>query len=875
MAVPKDYSRHVALGAMLTITPMRSTLVICITAPFILLLGVSAQPPRPPATASQGNEFAIVIRPFLQSYCVKCHGAEKQQAKLRLDTLPDSFADPAVKSKWAEVVNAINGSQMPPTGERQPSVDAAGKITDWISTELGRAEIAKRAAHVVLRRLNRAEYDNTIRDLVGVDFHPADRFPEDPSAGGFDNIGQALTVSPLHVETYYAAARQILDRALVEGNQPPVLKWHFEPEENNLGMDRLRVKRDGQGILLNRGANPVENGFTVIHHESWDKVIDFRGFTVPYEGDYIIRFRAAGRTPTREQVVASASRILKQRYDEEMASNPNGKIYHEVQMQEDLNHFRTHRSYGYGPPRIKVVQNLGGTPHVVAEMDIAAPEASPQVYEIQVHFTKQEAGVELHYAYDIPRYLENFWMQGKEEFARPELLVDWVELEGPIYPSWPPPSHRRLLPPTVDGSSRSDIETARNALRELMTRAYRRPITQQEVEAKVALFSRLRADKPSFIEAIKAPMAAVLSSPNFLFLAEPVRSAGGSEKLTGYELASRLSYFLWSSMPDEELFRLAASGQLTKPEVLSSQVTRMVADPKSESFVMNFAGQWLGLRRVGANPPAENLYPDYDRHLEISIVRESEGFFSEILHHDVDARNLIKSDFVTINERLARFYGLQGVKGDAIRRVPAPPDSHRGGLVTQASIQTITSNGTRTSPVTRGVWVLRTLLGQDPGLPIANVGEIATKVPGIDKATVRQRLQIHRQNPSCARCHDKIDPLGFAMENYNACGEWREREGHGYNGRIEKDDPVIDTSSTMPDGTEIHGVEGLQAQLLKHQDLFLNTLASQMTTYALGRELGFSDRPAVLASVSAMKQHGYTLKSLITAIVTSSQFTSR
>jgi hypothetical protein len=241
----------------------------------------------------------------------------------------------------------------------------------------------------------------------------------------------------------------------------------------------------------------------------------------------------------------------------------------------------------------------------------------------------------------------------------------------------------------------------------------------------------------------------------------------------------------------------------------------------------------------------------------------------------VDARSLIKSDFVTINERLARFYGIPGVKGDAIRRVPAPPTAHRGGLVTQASIQSLTSNGTRTSPVTRGVWVLRTLLGSDPGLPVANVGEIASKVPGIDKATVRQRLQIHRENPACARCHDKIDPLGFALENYNATGEWRDREGHGYQGRIQPNDPLIDASAKMPDGTEVQGVEGLQAQLLKQEDQFLTTLATQIATYALGRELGFSDQPAVRSYVETIKRNRYTLRSLVKAIVTSDRFTTK
>lgn len=856
----------------------KSSVVFLGIASIGLVLAAAAQGPGKSSAPSTDKPFAAAVKPFLNLYCVKCHGAERQQGRLRLDTLPDTFADPATKAKWTEVVKALNSRQMPPTSEKQPAVDEAGRVIDWLSERLARAEIERRTTHVVLRRLNRSEYNNTIRDLVHVDFRPADRFPDDPPAGGFDNIGQALTVSPLHLEMYYAAARQILDRALVQGTQPPVLKWRFEPEQNTKGIDAFRVTRDGQNILLNKGENPVENGFTVIHHDSWNKAIDFRGFTLPYEGDYIVRFRAAGRVPTRAQVVTSAGRILKQRYDEEVAGNPGNRASAQEQMDTDLKHFKTHRMYDYGPPRIKITQNLGGTPGVIAEMDVDAPLSAPRTYEVRAHFTKQDAGIEMHYAYDIPRELENFWMQDKDGFARPELLVDWVELEGPIYTSWPPPSHRAILGDAgAPVGPAAEMTAARTMLSRFMTRAYRRPVTAPEVEAKVALFRRLRPDKPDFVEAMKPPLAAVLTSPNFLFLAEPVRELAGADggKLTPYELASRLSYFLWSSMPDDALTRKAASGDLTKPEALKAEVGRMLADPKSDALVKNFAGQWLGLRKVGSNPPVQSLYPEYDRHLEISMVRESEGFFAEILRNDLDCRNLIKSDFVTINERLARFYGIPGVKGDAVRKVPAPPSAHRGGLVTQASIQTITSNGTRTSPVTRGVWVLRTLLGADPGLPVANVGEIASKVPGIDRATVRQRLQIHRQNPACARCHDKIDPLGFALENYNACGAWRDREGHGYNGRIDADDPIIDTASTMPDGTPIRGVEGLQAQMLKHEDQFLTNLASQMMTYALGRELGFADRSAVAAEVQEMKKRGYTLRALIEAIAASDQFRSR
>lgn len=538
-----------------------------------------------------------------------------------------------------------------------------------------------------------------------------------------------------------------------------------------------------------------------------------------------------------------------------------------------MEHFATDRIYDYGPPRIKVGIDLGGTPKVVAEFDIDALESTPSTYEVRANFTTEKAGVRLNYAYSVPSVLENFWMQGRDEFARPELLVDWIELEGPIYPSWPPASHTRLL---FESPNREDELTyASEVLNRFMARAYRRPLVEGELESKLELFRKVRADKPSFIEAIKVPLAAVLASSNFLYLAEPEAARDKPTRISGYELASRLSYFLWSSMPDDELFRRATRGELTKPEVLETQVTRLLGDPKSDAFVANFAGQWLGLRDVGANPPTSTLYPKYDRHLEISMVKETESFFAEILRHDMDARSLIKSDFVTINERLARFYGIPGVKGDQFRRVAAPPDSHRGGLVTQASIHCITSNGTRTSPVTRGVWVMKSLLGTDPGLPVANVGEIPSKVPGLDKATVRDRLEIHRENPACARCHDKINPLGFALENFNACGEWRDQEGHGYNGRIGKNDPIIDASAKMPDGSEFSGVEGLQSQLLMNEELFLTSLASRMMTYALGRELGFSDRAAVRSLVETMKQNQYTLRSLIVAIVTSEQFNTK
>lgn len=836
--------------------------------------------------------FRSVIAPFMKSHCVRCHGAEKKEGNFRIDThLKTDFLDPSSKDKWGEVVNVLNSHEMPPEGEPSPKPDEVGKVVDWITEQMARAELVRRDGLIVLRRLNRDEYRNTIRDLIGVDFDTSG-FPQDPPASGFDNIGKALTMSPLHTELYLDAARKILDRALVEGDQPSQIRWRFEPEVGD--GDSSRVKYDDQRPIVHGGKNPIKNGFKILHHESWDRHLNARDFRVKHEGEYVVRIRAAGVVPNRGAVVESARKALQDRFDKQMVQNPKGEKYHREQMDRDLKHFESDRMYDYGPPRLKLIQTLGGQPRVIGELDIPAPLDKPEVYEIRTRFTTESAGLTIEYDYDIPRVLENFWFQGHEVFARPELWVDWFEIEGPIYDAWPPKSHRELLPQALSGG-RNETAQAREVLQKFMRRAFRRPVTDTEVADKLKLFDLVRKDSPSFVQAIKSPLIAVMCSPNFLYLAEPVannirtstetprKSATAAistnalppRRLTDHELASRLSYFLWSSMPDHELFQLADAGKLSAPQTLAKQVDRMLSDKRSEAFVRNFAGQWLGLREVGANPPAMDLYPQYDRHLEVSMIEESRSFFAEILRNDLDLMNFVGSDFVVINERLARFYGIPNVRGDQFRKVNVPDGIHRGGIVTQASVLTTTSNGTRTSPVKRGAWVLKNLLGTDPGLPVANAGDIAPKVPGIDKATVRQRLEIHRTLPQCARCHNKIDPLGFALENFNAAGEWRDREGFGYKGRIERNDPLIDAASQLPDGTAIKGVDELRTALRQKEDLFLNCLANKLTTYALGRELGIADQPTIKAAVEQTKKSGKSMRSLIQFIAASELFRSK
>ncbi|MFO0878703.1 MAG: DUF1592 domain-containing protein [Gemmataceae bacterium] len=835
----------------------------------LFLLAVST-----PALAADEAGYTKVVAPFFATYCNKCHVGEKPRGSFSLEQkkLSSDLLDPATRGRWKEVVNVLHSHEMPPKKSPQPSAREVTAVTDWITQQAVQAELTRRETAVVLRRLNRDEYRNTIRDLVGVDVDVSG-FPQDPPAGGFDNIGSALTTSPLHLEIYLNAARQILDRALVEGAQPRSIRWRFEPRVGP--GDQRRVRLDERNNPIVNGSNNKQDGrWVMIHHNSWDKTINARDFRVPVAGKYLIRLSTAHRIPDRAEVVRSAEKILAHRRDEQDRQRPAGAKWHREQFDRDLEHFRTDRMYDYGPPRVKLVLQLGSQPRTVAEFDALGTKERPQLHESTARFTTESAGVTFEYAYSIPAVLENFWLQRNDVFARPELLIDWFEIEGPVFDTWPPRSHTGIL---FDSPLRATDEPryVAEVLRRFMQRAFRRPITEEEITPRLRQFERARTEGASLIEALKRSLVSVLTSPHFLFLVEPAREGKGPFSLSDHELAARLSYLTWSSMPDAELRRLADAGKLRDRVTRLKQLDRLLADEKSAALTRNFAGQWLNLRLVGTNSPATDLYPQYDRHLETSIVGESEAFFHEILHRDLDLRNFIRSDFVVINERLARFYGIPGVRGDAFRKVPVPPGVKRGGIVTQASILTTTSNGTRTSPVRRGTWILRTLLGIDPGLPVANAGEIAPKVPGIDKATVRKRLEIHRQLDQCARCHNKIDPLGFALENYNAAGEWRDQEGFGYKGRVEKNDPKIDASSEMIDGTRIVGVEGLQEAMLQREDLFLASLASKLLTYAIGRELGLADQPSVRTIVASTKKHGRTLRAMLQAVITAEAFETK
>ena len=822
--------------------------------------------------AAQGQESSSVpqsITAFFDQHCGKCHASDAKESDFKIDTsLPPQFEDPALRARWSEIVNALNSHEMPPETELQPEPARVAKIVDWITAGIVAAELKLRENQVVMRRLNRIEYRNSIRELTGIEIDISN-FPQDPPASGFDNIGAALTFSPMQMELYLESAQQIMAKALVEGVQPKSIQWRFEIDSGDSDSNRVLV--DGQRPIVNGGNNPVREGFKLVQHDSWDKKLNVRDFAMKDAGRYIVRIRAAGKVPTREEVVSSASRILQNRFDEQMTNNPKGEKWHREQMERDLAHFQNDRMYDYGPPRIKLVLDLGGQPRTITEFDVAETLAEPKVFEIPVEFTAQRAGVTVEYAYSIPKVLENFWFQSSEHFARPELYVDWIEIEGPIHPVWPPESHRRLILEEV--AEQDDSNWSEQVIGRFVRKAFRRPITRDEARPYIAIYKQSRQQGLSQIAALRSALGAVLVSPNFLYLVE-TRQNENDLKLTSHQLASRLSFFLWSGPPDAELMREADQKKLNSNEALRQQVTRLLADSRSEELVRNFTDQWLGLREVGSNPPAPDLYPHYDRHLELSMVEEGRALFRTILQEDKNVLDLVDPNYMVINERLARFYGIKDVDGDHFQSISLPDGHPRGGVLTQTAMLCITSNGTRTSPVKRGTWVLKNILGTDPGLPVANAGDIAPKVPGIDKATVRQRLEIHRELPQCARCHDKIDPLGLALENFNASGEFREQEGFGYKGRIERDDPKIDASAQLPDGTKINGPSELKRALREQEDLFLKCLAQKLLTYALGRETTLADQPTIGEIVAKTKKSGYRLRAMIEAVAESEAFLS-
>ncbi len=836
-----------------------------ITASCLVLLS-GATPANAAEPTQQLANDSSAIRPILAKLCFDCHGPKKQEGDVRLDTLSADVQDDAFDATtWHDALDQIKLGEMPPAKAAQLSAEQRQQLVTWITSKLSEAEQHKRFAdgRVLMRRLTRYEYSNTVRDLLGIEFDFARDLPPEPaSPDGFLNNGATLEMSSTQIETYLATARRALELAIVEGDKPEVFRyWATET-----AVGKLPRRKEGGHI-------PVNPEF----------LLDIPQF--PRSGEFRLLVRAGALVPA-----------------------------------------------GQGVPRLRVsLGNVPGIIHVprklVGEVDVTAPAHAPQVFQFRgrledfpqpgdrefganVDFNGMIAlidfldadGAELRYrdrTYSDPPPNKNSkakpnakspprgGREAPQQGPRYNIVIDSVEFEAPYFKSWPPPSHHRLMSHSVQATT--DEQKAGEILQRFMQLAFRRPVRDDELNQTMLLFTSIRPMTDSFAAAIRETLASVLVSPHFLYIVE--QRGGGDEtqsgeenatpsRLTEFELATRLSYFLWSTMPDERLRELAASGQLSDRDVLDREVQRMMDDPSCNEFVNHFADQWFDLQaldRVAVNP---EFYPDFDNHLKAAMREETRGFLREILVHDRSCLELLQADWTVANRMLARHYGLADVPDTSqFQRVSLRPQDRRGGILTQGAFLLSRSDGQRPHPIRRAVWILDRLLDSPPASPPADVPDLDADAADSASLTLKQQLEVHRQKESCRSCHEGIDPWGIPLEHFDAVGVWREKspvrvsDAKKNKANAESTAPAVDAAAVLPSGDQVDGADDLKSYLSEQQrELFARSVVKRLAAYALGRSLDLGDRVAIDSLTSEFIANEFRLRHLILSLVQSDLF---
>ena len=749
-----------------------------------------ARPPAAkPATRVRGQDTpagAELLRTTVRRYCLACHNDRTLTAGLSLQGV-DAGRVAEHAPVLERVLQKLRAGEMPPAGRPRPEASTTTTLAGWLETALDReARANPNPGAPAIHRLNRAEYRNAVRDLLGLDLDHARDLPADDSGYGFDNIGDVLTVSPLHVEQYVAAARRISRLAVGNLTPRPVVE-RFEPP-------------DGTVDEAIGGLPPNERGGILFRHY------------FAFDADYTITVRVRGR-----------------------------------------------RTAGMPAPRLDV--RVDGRRVRLIDADFDAEEANQLTrnFELRLPLPAGE--------HEIGAGFLTEYAQSEDGAETNDYSVDYVLVGGPYNAAGPSETEvQRRIFVCRPGAGEPEEPCARQILTGLARCAYRRPVTARDVDPLLDLFAIGRADGERFEDGIEMALSGVLVSPSFLFRAPRAPedgNPGSTHPLSDVDLASRLSFFLWSSIPDEELLDLAERGRLSDPAVLAGQIARMLADPKARALVDNFGGQWLHLRNVADWMPDPERFADFDDALRYAFERETALFLDHLIREDRSVLELIDADYTFLNERLAGFYGIDGVDGGYFRRVPLG-DSARGGILTQGSVLMVTSYPTRTSPVLRGKWVLENLLGAPPPPPPPDVPALAAAAE-TSAGSLREALEQHRANPACAACHARLDPLGFALENFDAVGAYR----------TEDDGVTVEASGALPDGTLVDGPNGLRRVLLDRRDEFVETLAASLLTYAIGRGLESYDRPAVREIRRRVEAADHRFSALVSAIVDSVPFRLR
>ena len=865
------------------------------------------------------------VRPFLEKHCVECHDAETKKGDLDLTALKTEFANPTNFFKWVLVHDRVASGEMPPKKKARPEAAESEKFLKSLASSLTATEQARIAkeGRATQRRLNRYEYENALRDLLHAPWlQVRDSLPEDGEAFRFNKVGDALDISHVQMARYLNAADYALRQAMAtHAERPPtnVKRYYARDQRSYTGPMKFSVfnqapERATFPVLgfkgqadVRRGDAPVTStnkelreleGVGVVASAYEPIEPKFNQFRAPVAGHYKLRFNAysvwVGPGPTNKWFIPDLDNISKGRRDEPVT------ITSEI------------------PPRL--LRHLG-------DFDVT-PE--PGVHELDVwllagEMIRPDAGRLFRSRPGASRWQNPL----AEKDGQPGVVFRWMEVEGPIYDEWPTAGHKllfanlpmvnrkvetntvamgrgrrrdaetnrfdqevfgntnrfrfeRFVPaPGVEVVSKKPMRDAEPLLREFIRHAYRRPTSASDVKRFLPVVESALKKGNTFTDAMIASYTAVLCSPEFVCLEEK------PGQLDDYALASRLSFFLWNSSPDEELRRCAAKNELHLPDVLRAQTDRLLNDPKSRRFVEAFLDYWLDLRKIIATAPDGNLYPDYylDDLLEESALEETRLFFTELLRNDLPARNLVASDFAMVNEKLAAHYGLPRVDGVALRRVSLPKDSPRGGLMTQAAVLKVTANGTTTSPVLRGAWIMERILGQKPPPPPPSVPAVEPDIRGA--VTIRQQLEKHRTLETCNACHAKIDPAGFALENFDVMGGWRDRyraegEGEPAKGLAKSGQKFafhyalpVDSSGELLDGRKFRDIREFKQLLLDNEKQIARNVAQQLAVYATGAPIRFGDREQIDQVLQRASSSHYGVRSLVHEVVQSELFRSK
>lgn len=820
---------------------------------FVVLLAAGK-----PALPAEEEVPYTRVAPLFEKHCYGCHGATKAKGKLRIDKLNPDFLKGKDGDHWRDVLDRLNFGDMPPASEPALKKEDRELMAGWLDQERRRAALAKnQATH--FRRLTRREYERTMQDLLGLPIEFGSRLPEDGrSKDGFRNDGDALRMSPLQYETYLQIADEALAEAIVSGPAPAVHRYR-----------------------LACGAKFEQFEVTPL-----PKPEDQPGESFAYDTGKSKAFRIWNMSGPKKEWDGTLPPSAIRRFGEAA-----------VQMPERVLAFGFHQAFRKGETRIKVraarvepaegadasrlpslTVAIGSTNFHGVELKIVGEptvidHTDYRTYEFRVRMENVSAP-NTGALNDKNSAVVAAWNSAKaikDEKLPPRLQIEWIEFESPFFETWPPSTHSSIL---FARGEMSEEAYAREVVRRFASRAYRSPIAISQLDRLMDYWKKARASSDTLEASLRDTLGVVLSSPRFLGLPAS-RTCGAKERLSEHELAARLSYFLWSTMPDETLLRLADEKKLRDPAVLAAQSRRMIQDPRAWSFIEQYPEQWLDLERLQRVTVSKSAYPNFDDQLATAMRLETIHFFGEVLRGDLSIFQFLASDFTCVNETLAAHYGIDGVTGPKFRKVKLGETHHRGGVLTHASVLTGNSDGKDGHPIKRGVWLLKNLFDETPPPPPPNVPELNRENPMVKNLTIPQALAVHRNSTACMGCHRKIDPWGIAFEEYDAVGNWQ-RDGAGAVVRKRRTSQPIDARAELPTGVKVDGLRELREELFRTKaDQFRRAMLRKMMAYALGRSLTLGDIEVADALVAALRDRGDRLPALIELIAASEPFQSK